>query len=107
MGEVSERQHAEAVRSTPTQKRALTMLVERERLLGQRLQPGDAGVYGATWQDAYTVGIHWKTAEALRRRGLVSFDPYECSFDEPCDLFLTDAGRRLIDGPGAPSGADT
>lgn len=89
---------AELVRLTGPQRRALMMLVERERRLGQPLQPGDAGVYGATWVDRYTVGIHWKTADALKRRGFVSFDPYECSFDEPCDLFLTDAGRRHIDG---------
>lgn len=87
---------------TRAQKVALGFLVEHERRLGHPLEPGDAGVYANTWADHYTVGIHWRTAHALKAKGLVSFDPYEAGPDEPPDLFLTDAGRaRLFDGENA------
>jgi hypothetical protein len=61
------------------------------------LEAGDAGVYSVTWADAHIVGIHWRTAQALQRRGLVTIegDPMP---DEPSDLFLTETGRYMAGG---------
>lgn len=71
---------------------ALALLFDRERKLGRELEAGDAGVYTTTWADSYTVGIHYRTADALAHRGLVRIEPASMP-DEPDDLFLTDEGR--------------
>lgn len=81
-----------ADRLTAAQRHALRLLVAHERRLGHHLEPGDAGTYTATWHDSATTGVHLRTAQALARRGLVTIDGW-AMYDEPADVYLTDAGR--------------
>lgn len=85
-----------SVRLTVAQWVALGLLATQERNLGRPLEAGDAGTYTSTWADTFTTGVHWRTAQALARRGLVTIDADGCAYDEPADVYLTDAGRALI-----------
>jgi hypothetical protein len=81
---------------TAAQWTALALLADHERRLGRPLEAGDAGTYAETWQDSYTTGIHWRTAYALHRRGLVVVDDEGVPRDEAADVYLTDAGREKV-----------
>lgn len=43
----------------------------------------------ASWYDDWTAFVHWQTADALERRGLVTIDDG--------DLTLTDAGWKYLE----------
>jgi hypothetical protein len=72
-------------RLTKPQREALTLL---------RAHPDDAYCVapgGGTFLDGSQVAVDWKTALALKRRGLVDIDN-RC---DGTDIFLTDRGRDV------------
>ena len=81
---------------TAAQWVALALLTDREKQFGRPLQEAEAGTYSETFSDRYTVGIHWATAYALQRRGLVTIDDEGVARDEAADIYLTDEGRAMV-----------
>lgn len=79
-----------ATRLSATQRRALELLVEQESH-GYRNGEGVCTV-GQTCLDGGQAWIHFQTARALERRGLVSI---RYAYDYP-DIWLEDAGRALV-----------
>ena len=82
-----------ADRLTKQQRFALQIMLEQEKAYPDERSSG--ATYGETFRQGWPAAVHWRTAAALVRRGLVVVtysDPYEGQ-----DLALTDAGRTEAD----------
>jgi len=51
----------------------------------------------ATFADTYNVFVHWRTAQALHRAGLVTY-PFIGAPDEGTSIALTEAGWAVVRG---------
>lgn len=72
------------------QKAALQLLQERDVT-----KPGVASTSSETYADRFNVWVHWRTAYALKRRGLVELSNWDPEFGE--DITLTALGRLRCD----------
>ncbi|UIU47027.1 hypothetical protein [Microcystis phage MinS1] len=80
---------------TKSQREVLHLIAERARFNEQH---GDVGVMcsGATFADSYNVFIHWRTCQALHRRGLVTYPYIGSGPDDATSVALTAAGWEVV-----------
>lgn len=90
---MSEGQTTESVRLTKAHREVLRLIAERTD--DQTSDPG-VTIRSATFADTHNVYVHWRTAQALARRGLIVY-PYRGGPDEGWSIALTAAGRREAD----------
>lgn len=68
----------------------------------------------ATFEDGYQVAVHWRTAQALHRRGLVTYPYIGSGYDgDATSIALTEAGweaigrTNLLPAPTLPGADET
>ena len=88
-------------RATPDSGPLPTLLREALILIADRTDKRmpDPGVItsGATFADQWNAYIHWRTAQALHRRGLVTYPYVGSGYDgDATSVALTDAGWATL-----------
>lgn len=84
----------EKVALTKAHREVLTMLADRT--LPDLPDPGWM-TSSATFPDGYLVGIHWRTAQHLHRRGLVTYPYIGSGYEgDGTSIALTDAGWAAL-----------
>lgn len=77
-------------RMTTATREALGMIQRHDA----RYRAPSAAATSETFDDRFTAFIHWRTAEALERRGLIRI-----ARDEEWAIYLTEAGKEAASTP--------
>lgn len=82
----------EYARPSKTQRAVMHQIADRT---DHRSPDPGVTTSGPTFADSYNVFVHWRTADALYRRGLIEY-PFKGGPDEGWSIALTDAGWAAI-----------